>query len=129
MICRFFEVLIFKCAATTYIYTYYHTRSLHVALSIAAADRTHQKADREHRRGVEQLCGAIAFRKESLGEIQRKRRIDVPVVPLDEIADRAAEDRRSEEHTSELQALMRISYAVLCLKTTHTTDITQQNQV
>src|SRR3546814_6592285 len=26
--------------------------------------------------------------------------------------------RRSEEHTSELQSLMRISYAVLCLKTT-----------
>src|SRR3546814_7517648 len=29
---------------------------------------------------------------------------------------------RSEEHTSELQSLMRISYAVFCLKkTTHTT--------
>src|SRR3546814_3551850 len=33
---------------------------------------------------------------------------------------------RSEEHTSELQSLMRISYAVLCLKTknTSTTNIT-----
>src|SRR3546814_8567809 len=29
----------------------------------------------------------------------------------------AERDRRSEEHTSELQSLMRISYAVLCLKT------------
>src|SRR3546814_10723388 len=30
-------------------------------------------------------------------------------------------DARSEEHTSELQSLMRISYAVFCLKTkTHT---------
>src|SRR3546814_8078882 len=28
---------------------------------------------------------------------------------------------RSEEHTSELQSLMRISYAVLCLKTKTTT--------
>src|SRR3546814_2452434 len=28
---------------------------------------------------------------------------------------------RSEEHTSELQSLMRISYAVLCLKTKNTT--------
>src|SRR3546814_8110801 len=28
--------------------------------------------------------------------------------------------RRSEEHTSELQSLMRISYAVLCLKTKNT---------
>src|SRR3546814_9622620 len=27
-----------------------------------------------------------------------------------------AEDQRSEEHTSELQSLMRISYAVFCLK-------------
>src|SRR3546814_10076296 len=26
---------------------------------------------------------------------------------------------RSEEHTSELQSLMRISYAVFCLQTTH----------
>src|SRR3546814_5657751 len=30
----------------------------------------------------------------------------------------AGNDRRSEEHTSEPQSLMRISYAVLCLKNT-----------
>src|SRR3546814_7537635 len=30
--------------------------------------------------------------------------------------DRVAELERSEEHTSELQSLMRISYAVFCLK-------------
>src|SRR3546814_7243413 len=30
--------------------------------------------------------------------------------------DRRARSRRSEEHTSELQSLMRISYAVFCLK-------------
>src|SRR3546814_4968745 len=38
---------------------------------------------------------------------------------------------RSEEHTSELQSLMRISYAVFCLKkktTTKTKDNTQQTQ-
>src|SRR3546814_2552270 len=29
---------------------------------------------------------------------------------------RKPDDRRSEEHTSELQSLMRISYAVFCLK-------------
>src|SRR3546814_5057300 len=32
-------------------------------------------------------------------------------------ATRAAASDRSEEHTSELQSLMRISYAVFCLKT------------
>src|SRR3546814_9488162 len=31
-------------------------------------------------------------------------------------ARRLGDDRRSEEHTSELQSLMRISYAVFCLK-------------
>src|SRR3546814_8372852 len=37
-------------------------------------------------------------------------------------ADGWARERRSEEHTSELQSLMRISYAVFCLKkkSTHT---------
>src|SRR3546814_1066374 len=38
--------------------------------------------------------------------------------------------RRSEEHTSELQSLMRISYAVFCLKkkksTAHISSITAQ---
>src|SRR3546814_3189905 len=33
--------------------------------------------------------------------------------------------RRSEEHTSELQSLMRISYAVFCLKTKTTQDACQ----
>src|SRR3546814_6299825 len=33
-------------------------------------------------------------------------------------------NRRSEEHTSELQSLMRISYAVLCLKKKKTQDYT-----
>src|SRR3546814_2978822 len=35
---------------------------------------------------------------------------DCTAIPLD------AEELRSEEHTSELQSLMRISYAVFCLK-------------
>src|SRR3546814_6267182 len=51
--------------------------------------------------------------------------VEVRVVPLDRVAHRRVETafahlcplcRRSEEHTSELQSLMRISYAVFCLK-------------
>src|SRR3546814_5209920 len=38
---------------------------------------------------------------------------DSPVDPA------AVQSQRSEEHTSELQSLMRISYAVFCLKTTN----------
>src|SRR3546814_7504468 len=34
---------------------------------------------------------------------------------------------RSEEHTSELQSLMRISYAVFCLKKTNKTHTTQEH--
>src|SRR3546814_6227634 len=36
---------------------------------------------------------------------------------------------RSEEHTSELQSLMRISYAVFCLKNKHSYDITNAPHV
>src|SRR3546814_8028216 len=50
----------------------------------------------------------------------------IAVEPAQRVAARAADDRvgervaiRSEEHTSELQSLMRISYAVFCLKTTN----------
>src|SRR3546814_3621257 len=37
-------------------------------------------------------------------------------VPADFIVPLGSHYRRSEEHTSELQSLMRISYAVFCLK-------------
>src|SRR3546814_6031615 len=58
----------------------------------------------------------------------RARRILVAAEPAEDIADLvrraqvdgdmilAREEARSEEHTSELQSLMRISYAVFCLK-------------
>src|SRR3546814_10489889 len=39
---------------------------------------------------------------------------------LGDVFRRGAERRRSEEHTSELQSLMRISYAVFCLKKKNT---------
>src|SRR3546814_3461335 len=37
-------------------------------------------------------------------------------IPVDAFRHRAIWNERSEEHTSELQSLMRISYAVFCLK-------------
>src|SRR3546814_7575122 len=55
-----------------------------------------------HRRGSGVLC---AF---ALGDVVDKEGIDTD--------DRARRRARSEEHTSELQSLMRISYAVFCLK-------------
>src|SRR3546814_8201316 len=41
---------------------------------------------------------------------------------------RDAPDQRSEEHTSELQSLMRISYAVFCLKNKNSNSHTYNNQ-
>src|SRR3546814_937255 len=50
-------------------------------------------------------------------------------VNIDEVAPKRIAEMRSEEHTSELQSLMRISYAVFCLKKKKTTEyhITKSN--
>src|SRR3546814_8904320 len=50
-----------------------------------------------------------------------RRALQSPVDPLDRQPHRA-HHQRSEEHTSELQSLMRISYAVFCLKKKKTTN-------
>src|SRR3546814_6893404 len=42
---------------------------------------------------------------------------------------RAMNYQRSEEHTSELQSLMRISYAVFCLKKKNTIRVIQQSVI
>src|SRR3546814_5771963 len=69
--------------------------------------------------------GLVAERLDVLDEVLRHepRHLVHALVGLEEGAqvDRAVQDRvevgdRSEEHTSELQSLMRISYAVVCLK-------------
>src|SRR3546814_1881802 len=51
---------------------------------------------------------------------QRGRDIAVPTIEISRIVP-ARQRIRSEEHTSELQSLMRISYAVFCLKKQKTT--------
>src|SRR3546814_8883103 len=65
----------------------------------------------------------IGVTASSLGSISRH---DLPLVSIDEQSNQQRVlsvilgplTRRSEEHTSELQSLMRISYAVFCLKKT-----------
>src|SRR3546814_1996729 len=48
--------------------------------------------------------------------VSRRLRILILARPLCQLFTSPCSDRRSEEHTSELQSLMRISYAVFCLK-------------
>src|SRR3546814_4145384 len=56
---------------------------------------------------------------------QQRRRTDaIREIGVAIIAQLLRSDRRSEEHTSELQSLMRISYAVFCLKKKNTNNIT-----
>src|SRR3546814_9755129 len=60
---------------------------------------------------------------------ERRARIGVRIDGngRDAHAARGLDDARSEEHTSELQSLMRISYAVFCLKKKNETEMTAQN--
>src|SRR3546814_9579081 len=57
---------------------------------------------------------------------QPRSRLDAPFD--DVVSQETRNDARSEEHTSELQSLMRISYAVFCLKKkkTNTINLSQQ---
>src|SRR3546814_4964308 len=75
------------------------------------------------RRGADQAADRMAFHifrhveplernAEQMGELPRNLRLADAGGAGEEIV----ADRRSEEHTSELQSLMRISYAVFCLK-------------
>src|SRR3546814_1766683 len=49
--------------------------------------------------------------------------IVIPVIVYNVRQMRISEEVRSEEHTSELQSLMRISYAVFCLKQKNTNHL------
>src|SRR3546814_8604630 len=65
---------------------------------------------------LQRLQLALRHREGVVAEIHLLR---VLVIFIHREIDDPAE-ARSEEHTSELQSLMRISYAVFCLKNTHT---------
>src|SRR3546814_4678331 len=69
-------------------------------------DRAEQHREREHE--GDDLRAAQRDVAPHLALAVARKREDVT---------RFAEQIRSEEHTSELQSLMRISYAVFCLKT------------
>src|SRR3546814_8067783 len=49
-------------------------------------------------------------------EADRRARVERGALAIEQRMPRDMDEDRSEEHTSELQSLMRISYAVFCLK-------------
>src|SRR3546814_6869232 len=97
--------------ATLFPYTTLFRSERRVAVLRAQCDAA-QRADElvEHRLrlGLGRLDEHRAVDDER--EIDRHRVIALVDQPLGDV------ERRSEEHTSELQSLMRISYAVFCLK-------------
>src|SRR3546814_4241354 len=66
---------------------------------------------------VEAEAHGVAFQQQAHAVPSLREHVAVAVLGVVEV--------RSEEHTSELQSLMRISYAVFCLKKTKSTDYTQ----
>ena len=71
-----------------------------------AADRAHDEAEREQDGGVQLLHDRIVAGEERAGEIEREGRVGVEVVPLDQIADRADEDRLdAAAHVGEIEML------------------------
>src|SRR3546814_5391488 len=101
-----FIIVFFNDTATTEIYTYSHTLSLHDALPIYR--RRAVRPVRRHQLLVPE--GLRLQARQVLGHAV------VLVLGRRLLRCLHAAVCRSEEHTSELQSLMRISYAVFCLK-------------
>src|SRR3546814_20225731 len=96
-----------KDSATTEFYTYCHPLSLHDALPISPELPPASCSREPSGSSGRPSSGAVMFLSCSGAP-----EVDAPAPGLHLQAPVA----RSEEHTSELQSLMRISYAVLCLK-------------
>src|SRR3546814_18007463 len=117
LMCFIFFLFFFNETATTEIYTYRHTLSLHDALPILYRQTDLVKIMRD-------TVIYFALTPQELSEINADSLAKLQNRAWKRISNRPKEkkgDYRSEEHTSELQSLMRISNAVFCLKkkTTH----------
>src|SRR3546814_8046357 len=111
-----------RCALVTGVQT--------CALPISRAARRDDRQQswrpvRDARRSGRWLGAAAELCRAPQGQLARLFRLDARGHPRGRIC-RAAE--RSEEHTSELQSLMRISYAVFCLKKKNHENITRQQR-
>src|SRR3546814_8311914 len=80
---------------------------------------------------VAAVCFGADYRGHDHRRVDRERdRADAHLLWLDDpfAADLPGGRDRSEEHTSELQSLIRISYAVFCLKKKNQTKIKKQDK-
>src|SRR3546814_2430041 len=121
---RFF----FKAPATTEIYTYGHTLSQHDALPLWPRLRGWIEESRDDLRMRQRIARAAAEWQASERDTDLLYR-GTPLLTAQEWLARNPDlvGDRSEEHTSELQSLMRISYAVFCLNKKTKCANTQNN--
>src|SRR3546814_1178437 len=123
-------VFFFNYTPPTDIYAYAIPLSLPAALPISLVVPPHQRRAGQAK-GLQRLARTIAGRNE-VGNGRAGR--DAGANSIGRVRRRGRGGRRSEEHTSELQSLMRISYAVFCLKKknnkifTHTPTYYQTNK-
>src|SRR3546814_1959850 len=80
-------------------------------------DNGKRKSEPAFRIAAPGIVTPVGDRRHELGE-----QISMSAVQFDAIIAGLDRQRRSEEHTSELQSLMRISYAVFCLKKKKTNE-------
>src|SRR3546814_2929116 len=112
-------------SATTDTDTTTHTLSRHDALPISAARASRNPRDEGHDRRARARRGRTG--RSARRATRRARRA---WARGGQCRGRCgAEARRSEEHTSELQSLMRISYAVFCLKKKKIIEKTKQRTI
>src|SRR3546814_8843964 len=78
---------------------------------------------RRDRQGDPRHGGTAGSRREGRGDYRRRRCANAS--RREAVRGRRQGSWRSEEHTSELQSLMRISYAVFCLKKKNNNKISQ----
>src|SRR3546814_6453119 len=100
---------LFKDTATTVIYQYYHTLSQHESLPIYLRSRPVSCA--VQRAGWHSSLARLPTAAPAAAPSLWRGSCVASVLP-----DIRRPRHGSEEHTSELQSLMRISYAVFCLK-------------
>src|SRR3546814_15853044 len=110
-----FVMFVVKDTATPEIYTYGHPLSLHDALPVYEV-LIQVAARMKSALGRDEVIGRLGGDEflVLLPRVKGFQNAENAVQSLFASLDKSFE--RSEEHTSELQSLMRISYAVFCLK-------------
>src|SRR3546814_943154 len=98
-------------------------RQQKIAEGLAAADNSQKALAQAQDQVNEELKVARAKANEIIEQAHQRANQIVDAAKTEAIAEGTRQKAlRSEEHTSELQSLMRISYAVFCLQTKHNTQ-------